>query len=154
MERNQVKKLNVTYKDLMEMVVCDTNLECMVHRCENCPGYTALEKFVQDKLTELEIDDDVMYSQWESTDRTTLRSITSDVDEFVDLLVYSVDNLTTHSFIAKSQAQYLKKRKEELKENECIILLDFVENYHYIVQDEIQEYHWNKDQCTLHPVVI
>ena len=34
------------------------------------------------------------------------------------------------------------------------LLLDFAENYHYIVQDEIQGYHWNKDQCTLHPVVI
>ena len=92
--------------------------------------------------------------KYRQTDRTTLRSITSDVDEFVDHLVYSVDNLTTHSFVAKSQAQYLKKRKKELKENECIILLDFAENYHYMVQDEIQGYHWNKDQCTLHPVVI
>ena len=24
----------------------------------------------------------------------------------------------------------------------------------HVVQDEIQGYHWNKDQCTLHPVVI
>ena len=32
--------------------------------------------------------------------------------------------------------------------------MDFAENYHYIVQDEVQGFHWNKDQCTLHPVVI
>ena len=106
-----VEKINVTYKDLMEKIVCDTtNLECMVHRCDNCPGYTALEAYVRDKFTELEIDDEIRYSQWESVDRTILKTHTSDVDDFIELLVYSVDNLTTHSFFAKSQAQYLKKR--------------------------------------------
>ena len=139
----------------MEKIVCDTtNLECMVHRCENCPGYTALETFIKDKFAELDIDEEVRYSQWENVDRSNLNSHTSDIDDFIELLVYNVDNLTTHSFIAKSQAQYLKKRKEDLNESECIILLDFAENYHYVVQDEIQGYHWNKDQCTLHPVVI
>ena len=72
----------------------------------------------------------------------------------MELLVYSVDNLTTHSFIAKSQAQHLKQKKEEVTETECVILLDFAENYHYVVQGEIQGYDWNKDQCTMHPVVI
>ena len=32
--------------------------------------------------------------------------------------------------------------------------MDFAENYLYVVQVEIQGYHWNKDQCTMHPVVI
>ena len=35
-----------------------------------------------------------------------------------------------------------------------LILLDFAENYHYVVQDEVQGRHWNKEQCTLHPVVL
>ena len=94
------------------------------------------------------------YSQQESVDRTTLWPHTADVDDFIELLVYSVDKLTTHSFITRSQAQHLKQRKEEIRETECIILLDFAENYHYVVQDEIQGYHWNKDQCTMHPVVV
>ena len=38
--------------------------------------------------------------------------------------------------------------------NFSFILLDFADNYKYIVQDEVQGFHWNKDQCTLHPVVI
>lgn len=106
------------------------------------------------RLEELEIDEEVHYSQWESVDGTLLKSHLSSVEDFIELLVYSIDNLTTHSFIAKNQAQYLKRRKEELDRSECLILLDFAENYHYVVQDEIQGYHWNKDQCTLHPVVI
>ena len=94
------------------------------------------------------------YSQWDSTHRTAIRTHTTHVEEFIELLVYNIDNLTTHSFIAKSQTRYLKSRKSEIDDETCIILLDFAENYHYIVQDEVQGYHWNKDQCTLHPVVI
>ena len=71
------------------------------------------------------MEEDVVYSQWESTDRTALRTHTASMDEFIDLLVYNIDNLTTHSFIAKSQAKYLKERKNEIDESTCIILLDF-----------------------------
>lgn len=31
--------------------------------------------------------------------------------------------------------------------------MDFSENYKYVIQDEIQAFHWNNQQCTLHPVV-
>ena len=57
------------------MVVCDTtNLECMVHHCKNCPGYSALEKLIRKNFTELEIDGEMSCSQWESIDRTTLQT--------------------------------------------------------------------------------
>ena len=64
-----------------------------------------------------------------------------------------MDKLTSDSFIAKSQAQYLKNRKESIYFDTAIILVDFSENYFFVVQDEVQGFHWNKDQCTLHPVV-
>ena len=31
---------------------------------------------------------------------------------------------------------------------------DFAENYTFPIQDEIQSYHWHKQYCTLHPVVL
>ena len=31
---------------------------------------------------------------------------------------------------------------------------DFANNYKFIVQDEIQGFHWDKTQCTLHPIMI
>ena len=145
---------STTYKDMLGIVVCDTEkMECMVHRCDSCPTYTALRDYIVSKFEEFEIVDDISFSQWDSTDRTDLRTHTA-VEEFVDLLVYSIDNLSTHSFIARSQARYLKARKEDMDKETCIILLDFAENYHYIVQDEVQGFHWNKAQCTLHPVVL
>ena len=38
--------------------------------------------------------------------------------------------------------------------NEGIVLGDFAENYQFLIQDEIQSYHWSKEYCTLHPLVL
>ena len=51
--------------------------------------------------------------------------------------------LTEHHFIAKSQNQYLKDLKALLKPNECIIILDFADNFSFVVQDTAQAFHWN-----------
>ena len=74
-------------------------------------------------------------------------------NEFINLLVEKVDNNTTHCFIAKFQASYLKQLKNTIGADEVIVLGDFAENYFFLVQDQIQGYHWNKSQCSLHPVV-
>ena len=108
-KNEEVPKFDITYKGLMAMVVCDTtNLESMVHRCKNCSGFPALEKFIRNKFKELTIDEEMSYNHGESVDRKTLWTHTAYVGDFIELLVYSVDKLTTHSFIAKSQAQHLK----------------------------------------------
>ena len=36
----------------------------------------------------------------------------------------------------------------------ALVLGDFAENYTFVVQDEIQSFHWSKQYCTLHPVVV
>ena len=101
----------------------------------HCTSDYVVKKFEEYDITD---EEEITYSQWESVDRTELRKHTTPIEEFVDLLVYKVDNLSTHSYIAKSQARHLKARKEAMENDTCVILLDFAENYHYIVQDEVQ----------------
>ena len=129
-------------------------LECMIHRCENYPGSLALQSFIIEKFAEIYITNDIHYNQWDSTDLADFNRHISSVEKFTKLLVDSIDILTTHSFVAKNQTEYIKTRKIEMKESECGVIMDFPENYHYVVQDEIQGYHWNKRQCTLHPIII
>ena len=110
----EVPKFDIMIKDLMAMAVCHTiNLKCMVHCCKNCPGYPALEKFIRIKFTELEIYEDMSCSQWESVSRTTLRHTQLMVDDFIQLLVYSFDNLkhTPSSQIAKPSISNRGKKK-------------------------------------------
>ena len=48
----------------------------------------------------------------------------------------------------------MKSKEESLGANEVMVLGDFAENYQYLIQDEIQSYHWSKEYCTLHPLII
>ena len=161
--------LEKTYHELIEMIVCDRHSkECMLHRCLNCPGVeplkgyliTAIRKYIGasfDKNKEDSQEDDepeITFNQWSSTDRAELTKHSISASSFVELLSEKLDIITSHSFIAKAQSQFLKQEKDHLSENEALILVDFAENYKFLVQDEIQGYHWNKTQCTVHPVVI
>ncbi len=142
------------YHDLMAMVVCDINNKmCMIHRCENCPGENALREYLDEMFGD-SLEEEISFQQWQGTDRAMLCTQTTNAQEFVELLVNAISKLTVHSFIAKSQARYLKNLKDNLSETSCIALLDFAENYQFMVQDEIQGFHWNKIGCTLHPVAL
>ena len=33
-------------------------------------------------------------------------------------------------------------------------MADFPENYFMVAQDAVQEWHWTKQQCTIHPIII
>ena len=59
----------------MKKIVCDIeNIECMIHRCENCPGYDALHEYLENTFQQhdFDTDEEMSYMQWESTDCTTL----------------------------------------------------------------------------------
>jgi len=68
----------------------------------------ALENQLVSKLQQLDCLEEtfeVIFQQWQSIDRTTLNTLTFPTDEFVEFAASQLDKLTSHSFIAKSQAQ-------------------------------------------------
>ena len=98
--------------------------------------------------------DEVTYRQWVSVDRTKLLTFVESKDEFIENLVDQVVKLTRHSFSAKAQSAYMNTLKSSLTLKEEMILQgDFAENYSFVVQDEIQSFHWENMQVTLHPFV-
>ena len=72
----------------------------------------------------------------------------------MDLLLEKFDLLRHHHFIAKSQSEFLQITKDTLADDAVIILLDFAENYSFLVQDAVQGYHWDNSQATLHPFYV
>ena len=89
------------------------------------------------------------YSQWQTTDRVSLATVTSAFEEYKNTLISNKNNntliinaITKHSFLAKCQANFLRAKKESLKVTKVIVLGDFAENYQFLGQDE------------LHPLVV
>ena len=147
------------YHDLLEMIVCDRDSkECMLHNLiDNLLGFlrriflsNSMENYTEGESSEEDINDDdddddvIMFKQWTATNRTDLISQTVSTEEFITMLAEKLDNITSHYYITCAQAGYLKKLKNELPSDKVIVLGDFSENYKFLVQDEIQGYHWNK----------
>jgi len=110
--------------------------------------------YLQQLCDKCDEDDDVPYEQWERTDRITLVQCVQEVSDYLEVLVQTTESLTTHHYIAHNQSAYLSHLKDNLPEDECIILLDFAENFSFVIQDAAQGFHWDNSQATLHPFVI
>ena len=71
-----------------------------------------------------------------------------------EFFVKKLTKLLSRHFIYKQQESFLKNKKETLSDNECITILDFTENYTFMVQDAIQFFHWYNTQATIHPFLV
>ena len=67
----------------------------------------------------------VRYKQWTVIDRSELVTQSTTVEEFIEKVCEKLDMITTHSYIAKAQAEYLKNLKPEMIQKEVIVLCDF-----------------------------
>jgi len=99
-------------------------------------------------------DDVISFKQWAHTDRTTIITREESMENFVDILCNQLDELTTHHYVSVAQASFLKTSKENLAADTILILLDFAENYAFVVQDSIQEFYWENRQATVHPAAV
>ena len=70
--------------------------------------------------------------------------------EFVDQLL---NELLPHSYIARQQTAYFKDRKVNMEAGEVSCCMNFAENYSYVIQNEIQGFHWTNKYCTVHTCV-
>ncbi|KAK4872006.1 hypothetical protein RN001_016130 [Aquatica leii] len=110
-------KLNVSYRDLMEYLVCDVeNDSCMLDKCSECPGSEGLLEALTNEIDDLPEE---------------LTSITRLLpkDEFLNHLVEEMEKLKSHNFISKIQSNYFKEFKGNLKDSECLVIGDFAENF-------------------------
>ena len=81
--------LSKDYHELLELIVCDRNSkECMIHRCESCPGVNAVKKFIEGELMKADddgqVDDyddvEITFQQWTTSDKAALISCTLPLD--------------------------------------------------------------------------
>ena len=87
-------------------------------------------------------------------DRWCLITKTLAFDDYVSSLAKDLFALSRHHYIAKCQSTFFKDLRTHLEaEKEGLLVLDFAENYSFLVQDAVQGFHWENSQCTVHPLV-
>lgn len=144
------------YKDLFKIFLCDEpTVACYLLRCAQCPGKQAIAKKLRQGFVECDIEE-VVFKQWitNTKGRCSLETLIRTTDVFISEFTEDIAHLVTHDFICRKQIEYLKYRKDALKPNEAVVVCDFSENFSFVIQDEVKGYHWNQQQCTIHPFVI
>jgi hypothetical protein len=61
-----------------------------------------------------------------------------------------LEKLCAHSFIAKAQSDFFRSIKENLKDDEILVVMDFSENFSFVVQNAPQNFHWSNSSATIH----
>lgn len=147
--QNAIFLVNVSHgmSHLMAKVACNQENECMTHRCSPCTGKKYLVPLLDSMLSNL----DDLLKHWKNTNCSKFITQSVLVEEYKELFVLLE---WLYTCIAKCQTKYLKKLKDSLPDNECIILGDFTKNYQFVIQDEISKNISQKKNCILHPIVI
>lgn len=150
-EDGKMRKMRM--REVFAMAMCqDPHPNCYLGQCPNCPGTEPVREMLNTYFEET-MQDEVQFQKWVTVDRCSLETLIKSTEEFIDLFIEALPDLMKHHFIAVAQGNFLKKEKENLKPDECIVTGDFSENYSCIIQDAIQGVHWLNDQITVHPFV-
>ena len=131
------------YKYVLSFCVCDIyNKKCMLYHCDDCPSEIDVKRFLQEQLLQhYSPDENIKFKQWISTDRSQLEGKEEFFDYFLEKLSEMLHYLTKHHFISQKQAKFFKEKKESLQPGEYVLVLDFAENYLFVVQDAAQGFH-------------
>lgn len=142
------------YDDCLSRIICESpSSDCYFDKCGNCPGTEALTDILSDIFDQNNIET-ITYKFWMSTPRCSLETRLKSSDEFIEQFCADIKVLLPHAYIAKQQANFLKSLKQNLKDNEFLIVCDFAENYAFVIQNAASGFHWNNNTATIFPVVI
>lgn len=75
-------------------------------------------------------------------------------EEFISVMMKEANEFCDHVKRVKAQYQELRNLKQNLPVHECIIQMDFAENFSCRSMDEVQTAYWNQTSVTLHPSVV
>ncbi len=136
-------------------------------------GDAFIKKF-QDQVSQKELleklpNDDVTFEEWQNVNVEVNKGKTPKIikrwkvvqvsnlskSEFIKYAMKEFENFRVHSFNVATQYAEVKKLKENLPLNHCLIQMDFAENYYCQEHSEIQSgYFGEKVGVMLHPCVI
>lgn len=140
------------YNDCINFVLCkNPKPNCYLNQCTSCPKIEEFSDHVIQILEGRNIEE-VIFSAWQATiDALKKECLVS--EDFVDELCDRLKTSIPHNFISKIQSKFVSDWKEHLNKCEVLVQCDFSENYEYVVQDVAQAFHYNNEQCTVHPII-
>ena len=152
-----------TSNDIIPAIVCSLSKACMYGECTGCATkMPSMYRGGKRPSTQTE----VTYSEWKTIKerRTSIKGedivvtiqakqdVTDTVENLCKSLEHDLHLLLPHQFRITSQYNAIRSAKDTLAEHECVLQIDFSENYACKASSEIQSMHFgaSRRQITLH----
>ena len=150
-------------KDLVESVCCSSlNTQCMYGECEQCKNQTVPMSSLY------AADENVVFLQWMVKEKqrkneegqtvkvTVKDEVNMTQEQLVQLFHTLLFRFRKHIFNIKQQYAYCRELKKNMSADECLIHIDFSENFTCRYGTEIQSVHFGSshEQAVLHTGVL
>lgn len=150
---NEITHLKSATECLGYIVCSEPTPECWLRMCPNCPDWTTLRTILEDALDQ-ELFESITVNQWAGSDRGELNTLTFKIEDFIDKCLQQIEDLATHHFVFKAQAEFFISKQSELTEREVLVVGDYAQNFEFVIQDSIQSAYFQAKQATVHPFSI
>ena len=155
-------------KEADKLAITDYNRECIFRKCSKC-GLEKFKKEIKEENVDFDFGKIVGWHQWKQINKPYkkkdgsegIRKITDKVafhgtaEELLQCLMVSLCGLSYHMFHFRWQAFQYEESKNQLREGDVLMVMDFAQNYSHIHQDAVQSSHFGDTvQTTLHPIVL
>lgn len=162
LKKNKIISENSTTEILNSFTCKNAKVECLQRKCKKCKNKWVL-------YNEFDNSHNISYYAWSKNSKTYIKNNIEKVSTIVEKIrkeekplevIKHFENeiipFMSHCANIKNQYESIKKIKAEITKHECIVHMDFSENYNTKYSSEIQAVHFgaSRSQLTLHTAVI
>lgn len=149
--------------EIIQATVCnDRSKDCMYNVCKTCKNKKM--EYNQDKINET-----IKYYEWIRKEeryekdgkklkkiKNVKEELSDDSTNFLQKFEKDAVSLKKHIYNIKSQFHNFRQCLNNLKPNECAVIVDFSENYSCKYNEEVQSHHFggSRQQISLHTVMV
>lgn len=144
--------------------LCQSRLylpKCLDRQCSDC-GLRIIKEALLPWANDVP-DDVIRWVTWKIVESTVKGKVTKRLTkvacentrtELVTILLEKLESYGRHVYMERTQQRSYQASLKSLKSNQCVVVVDFAENYTCLRQGEAQSAYYTRNQVTLHPMVI
>ena len=142
----------------MKWCVTQENEDCVLNECLACQGGILFDRNIADPAVS-SMDEPLQWLQWSKEEDQTVakKLVEGTVENALDDLKGQLPRFLWHNLLKEKQSAAYEEDKirsgGQAKTN-CMVQMDFAENYTCVYQDEVQSAHWRQTQVTIFTVMI
>ena len=163
--KEQLSKIQIEKETIYSATVCEfentPKAQCLERACQTC-NTESLEEYFKE-LTYESKDKNISWYQWGSIEINKENKVKrcvscipkeDNVKSFLSELKKEVEVYPGHIFRARWQQKQITNCIDQLKHGAIVIIMDFSENYGCLFQSEVQSGFFDRNQVTIHPMMV